>query len=111
MTEARQALDPVLLIELVPGPDRIVVEKQHLRYRFATHAIVQQHQRIRPPRQPVCSRPVTRQLDQVAARFAVQEPRADHAASRIASCPVGKRFFRNSVESGYTWRPWPALLA
>jgi hypothetical protein len=76
--EARQTIDPVLLVKLVPGSDRVIVEKQHLGYRCATHAIVQQHQRIRPPRQTVSGRAITRQLDQVAARFAVQEAPADH---------------------------------
>ena len=30
MAEARQTLDPVFLIELIPGSDRVVVEQQHV---------------------------------------------------------------------------------
>jgi hypothetical protein len=71
MAEACKTIDPVLLVELVPGSDRVIVEKQHLGYGFATHAVVQQHQRIRAPRQPVSGRAIPRQLDQIAARFAV----------------------------------------
>jgi hypothetical protein len=40
----------------------------------------------------VRSRAIAGQLNQVAARFAVQEASADHPSSRIASRPVGKRF-------------------
>jgi hypothetical protein len=72
MAEARETLDPIFLIQLIPGPDRVLVEKQHLGYGFATHAIVEQHQRIRTPRQTVRSRTVARQLNQVATRFVVQ---------------------------------------
>jgi hypothetical protein len=40
MAEACQTLDPVLLIELVPGPDRVVVDQQNFRRPTSTtHAI------------------------------------------------------------------------
>jgi hypothetical protein len=45
---------------------------------------------------------VAGQLNQVAARFAVQEVRVDRRSSRIASTAVDKRFFRISAELGYS---------
>jgi hypothetical protein len=51
----------------------------------------------------VRGRTVAGQLNQVDARAAVQEARADHGSSRIASADVGKQFFRISGESGYSW--------
>ena len=65
MVEARQALDPVFLIQLVPSPDRIIIEEQHLRDAGTAHPVVQQHQRVGASRQPVCRGAVTGQFDQV----------------------------------------------
>jgi hypothetical protein len=101
MAEARQSLNPVFLIKLVPGSDRVVVEQQRLSDRLTAHASVQQHQRVGAARQAVRGRTVAGQLNQVDARAAVQEARADHGSSRIASADVGKQFFRISGESGY----------
>jgi hypothetical protein len=78
VVEARQALDTIFLIQLVPGPDRVVVQKQHLGDRLTAHAVVQQHQRVGAARQPVRGGPVAGQLDQVVSRFGVQEAAADH---------------------------------
>jgi hypothetical protein len=78
MAEARQTFDPVFLIELVPGPDGVAVEQQHFGDRLTAHAFVQQHQRVGAASQAVRGRTVAGQLNQVAARFAVQEARADH---------------------------------
>jgi hypothetical protein len=63
VAETRQTFDPVLLIQLVPGSDRVIVEKQHLGDSRTTHSIVKQHQGIGAPRQPVRGRAVTRQSD------------------------------------------------
>ena len=73
MAEACRTLDPVLLIKLVPGPDRVVIEQQRLGDQLTAHAFVQQHQRVGAPRQPVLGQAVAGQLNQVVARFAVQD--------------------------------------
>ena len=49
VAEACQALDLVFLIQLILGADRIVVQQQDFRDGFAAHAVVEQHQRVRPP--------------------------------------------------------------
>ena len=41
VAKTRQALDPILLIQLMPGPDRVVVQIQDLRHRLTAHAVVQ----------------------------------------------------------------------
>ena len=79
MAEARQALDPIFLIQSVPDPDRVAVEKQHFGDRLTAHSLVQQHQRVGATGQPVRGGTVAGQLNQVAAGIAVQEARADHA--------------------------------
>ena len=104
MAKARQTLDPVFLIQLIPSPDRVVVEQQHLGNRLTAHAVVQQHQRVGAPRQAVRSRAIARQLNQVAARFAVQEASAHHPSSRIASRSVGKQFSGFPQSQGIA--PW-----
>jgi hypothetical protein len=101
VAETRQTFDPVLLIQLVPGSDRVIVEKQHLGDSRTTHAIVKQHQGIGAPGQPMRGRAVTRQFDQIASGFRVQEVRANHGRSRIASGLDGKRLFRIPEESRY----------
>src|ERR1019366_3772175 len=101
ITKAGQTFDPVLLIQLVPGSDRVVVQKQHLGDGRAAHANVQQDQRVGSTGQAVRNGTVAGQLDQIAAGFAVEEARTDHAGSRIASLPVGKRQMRISDESEY----------
>ena len=78
MAEACRTLNPVLLIKLVPGPDRVVIEQKRLGDRLTAHAFVQQHQRVGAPRQPVLGQAVAGQLNQVVARFTVQEARANH---------------------------------
>ena len=44
--------------------------------------------------------PIAGQLDQVMARFGVQEAAADHRCTRIASSAVGKQILRISAEFG-----------
>src|SRR5271167_2670602 len=90
MAEARQTLDPVLLIQLVPQPDCVVVKQQHFSDRLTAQFIVQQCQRVGAAGQAMLGGTVAGQLNQVASRFAIQEPRADHGSSRIASTPIGK---------------------
>src|SRR5208337_3098915 len=58
VAEARQALDPVFLIQAEPGPDRVVVDQQHSGDRLAAHPVVQQHQRIGATRETMGGRPV-----------------------------------------------------
>src|SRR5271166_2188202 len=73
VAEARQALDPIFLIQPEPGPDRVVVDQQHSGDRLAAHPVVQQHQCIGTARQTMGGRSVAGQLDQVLPRFAVKE--------------------------------------
>ncbi len=107
VAEACQALDPVFLIQPIPGADRIVVQQQDFRDGFAAHAVVQQHQRVRPPRQAMRRRTVPSQFGQVLARFAVQEAAADHANGRIRVAAFGKGVFGFWVSSGYSVGPCP----
>src|SRR3954470_21352272 len=90
VTEARQALDPVLAVQAMPRADGVVVQQKHLRDRFAAHTVVQQHQRIRAPGETMRGRPVSSQFDEVLPRFAVQEPRSYHRSGRIRLRPLGK---------------------
>ena len=101
VAEARQTLDPLLLVQPMPGADRVVVQQQHLRHGFAAHAVVQQHQRVRSPGQTMRGRPVSSQLDQILPRFAVQEPRPYHQPGRIRFAPLGKGTGRILMESRY----------
>src|SRR5579864_472242 len=101
VAEARQALNPLLLVQPMPGADRVVVQQQHLRHGFAAHAVVQQHQRVRSPGQTMRGRPVSSQLDQILPRFAVQEPRPYHQPGRIRFAPLGKGTGRILMESRY----------
>ena len=49
MAEARQTLDPVVLTQLVPQPDCVVVKQQHFGDRLTARSVVQQHQCVRAP--------------------------------------------------------------
>jgi hypothetical protein len=76
------------------------------RRTFATspqliYALVQQHQRVDAPPQPMRDRSVPRQLGQVLTRVGVEEAGADHAMSRIAAKLIRKRFFWVPAESEY----------
>src|ERR1035437_1426157 len=59
--ETRQPFEAVLDKQAVPFADCIVVQKQGRGDLFAAPAIVQKHQRIGAPRQPMRRRSVTRQ--------------------------------------------------
>src|SRR5262245_47595225 len=83
VAEAGQTLDPLFLIQPIPSADRVVVQQQNSRNRFAAHAVVQQNQRVRPPGQTVRRGPVPSQLNQLSTRFRCQEAAADHANGRI----------------------------
>ena len=56
VAETCQTFDPVLLIQLVLGSDRVIVEKQHLGDGHTVHSIVKQHQGIGAPGQAVRNR-------------------------------------------------------
>src|SRR3984957_983033 len=88
----------------MPGADRIVVQKEHLGDRLATHPTVQQQQGIGPPRPSVGPRPILGQFNQVATRFSVKEAGADHAMTRTAVELIRKRQIRVLKESGYSKR-------
>src|SRR5271166_716038 len=100
VAEARQALDPIFLIQAEPGPDRVVVDQQHSGDRLAAHPVVQQHQCIGTARQTMGGRSVAGQLDQVLPRFAVKEAGPYHPIGRIQLAPFRKGFFGYSVSPG-----------
>ena len=58
---------------------RIAGLQQHPRHRGATHTLIQQNQRIRPPGKPMRGGPVARQRYKVLTRSLIQETAADHA--------------------------------
>ena len=74
MAEARQTLDPVVLIQLVPQPDRVVVEQQHFSNSLTAQPVVQQYERVGAASQAMLRRTVAGQFNQAALRFVVQEP-------------------------------------
>ena len=78
MAEVRQTVDAVLLIILLPCPDRVVVDEQHPGCRLTGQAIVQKQHRVGPTPQAVRRRPVSSQLDQVFTRFSIEEAAPDH---------------------------------
>src|SRR4051794_19673254 len=85
----------------LPSPS-ITPGLKNLRDRRAAHAIVQQDQRVCSSGQAARDGTIASQLDQVTAGFGVEEARADHAGSRIALRPVGKRRMRILNESRYS---------
>lgn len=89
MVEAGQPLDPVFLIQPMPSTDSVVVQQQNLGNRRTTHAAIEQHQRVRPPRQAMRRRPVARQCDQVSLmQIAVASRAASHVFARAGTlCP------------------------
>ena len=60
-----QAIDAALVKQLVPVADRIVVQQQRGGDFLTAPAVVQQHQRVRAPRQARRRRAVARQGDQM----------------------------------------------
>src|SRR5476649_37172 len=102
MTKTRQAFDALVLIQPIPGADGVVVQQQDFRDIAATHPIIQQHQCIGAPGQPVSHGAIAAQLNQVATRYGVEEAGSDHAMTRIAAELIRKGLFRVSAESGYT---------
>ena len=85
----------------MPGPDRVVVQVQHLHDRLAAHAVVQQNQSVGPTGQAVRDRVIPHQLNQVLSRFAAREAETDYSASRIPPSWFDNRFVRLPAESGY----------
>ena len=69
-------------------------ESSTLATSLAAHALVQQHQRVGPPGQPVSHRTIAGQVNQVATRFGVKEAGADHAMTRVAAELIRKRRIR-----------------
>jgi len=92
VTETRQAPDPIFLVQLVPGADDVVVDEQNLGHGFAAYGVVEQHKGIRSTGKPMRCRPVTGQLDQVAARYSIREAGGIVGQNRIDVRAVGKGF-------------------
>jgi hypothetical protein len=61
--KARQPFEAVFLIQPISGADGVVVQQQHLGDIAAAHALVQQHQCVGTPSQPMRSRAVACQFD------------------------------------------------
>ena len=108
--EARQTFDPVLLIELVPAPDCVAVEQQYFSDRLTAHSFVQQHQRIGTAGQPVRGGTVASQLNQVAARFAVQEARVGSWMKQNRLTVDWQGLYPDFAESEYTYQQLYRLI-
>ena len=78
-----QRLSSSLGKRAMPLMDRVVVQQKNLRHLLAAQAIVEQHERIGAPSQPMRHRPVARQRDQRGTLISRQEARANHALKRI----------------------------
>src|SRR3954471_21165420 len=105
VVEAGQAIDAILLEQVVPRPDRVVVDQQHPADLVATHPAIQQHQRIRPPGQTMLSQPVSSQLSQVLPFLRCQKAAANHGAEKNPSTPVWQAVFSTSHRVAvYLWR-------
>jgi hypothetical protein len=63
MAKIVQPLQAIFLIGAKPAAHRIVVQQQRSGNLGATPALVQKHERIRPPRHPMFCKPIPRQLD------------------------------------------------
>jgi hypothetical protein len=87
-----QRLSAALGKRAMPPTDRVVVQQKNPRHLLAAQAIVEQHQRIGAPRQPMRHRPVARQRDQRRTLISRQEARANHPLKRIQLNPLGKSF-------------------
>lgn len=92
VAEARQAIDPVFLIQPMPGADGVVVQQQNLGDGRVSHATIQQNQSIRTARQPIGRQPVPSQLNQVTSRSIVQKTLPLHPRTRIPLAPFGKPY-------------------
>ena len=97
-----QTLDPVLPVQPVPGPNRIVVKQQHRGDIFATHAAVQKHKRIGTPRQPMLGQAIASQLNKIFPFRGAQKSRAYHGADKNPLLQISQALFRTLNESGYT---------
>ena len=62
--EAGQTFNPALLEQLAPVADRVVVKKQRSGHSLAAPPVIEQHNRVGPPRHTRGRRPVARQPDQ-----------------------------------------------
>ena len=76
----------------MPATDRVVVQQKNPPHLLAAQAIVEQHQRIGAPSQPMRHRTVARQPDQCETLISRQEARANHALKRIQLNALGKSF-------------------
>ena len=96
VVEPGQPIDAILLEQVVPRPDRGVVDQQHPADLVATHPAIQQHQRVRPPGQTMLSQPVPSQLGQVLPFLRCQKAAANHGAEKNPSAPVWQAVFSTS---------------
>src|SRR3954466_4073860 len=96
VVEAGQAIDAILLEQVVPRPDRVVIDQQHPADLFATHPAIQQHQRVRPPGQTMLSQPVPSQLGQVLPFLRCQKAATNHGSEKNPSTPVWQTVFSTS---------------
>jgi hypothetical protein len=87
-----QRLSSALGKRAMPATDRVVVQQKNPRHLLTAQAIVEQHQRIGSPGQPMRHRPIPRQRDQCGTFISQQEPRANHPLKRIQLNPLGKSF-------------------
>src|SRR5215468_412403 len=102
VTKIRQPDQAFLAIQFVPVTDRVIVEIENLRDLLAAHSVIEQKQCIRSPRQACLSLPIPHQRDEVRSDGLIKKTAANHAPRRIAPPELGKPFFWQSTESGYS---------
>ena len=81
--EAPQAVDPVLVVELAPTSDRIVIEVERFGDPLAAPTIVQKQHRIGAARQALLRMAISQQRFQIRALAGRKETAANHPLNRI----------------------------
>src|SRR6202035_1744067 len=87
-------LDAALLKQFEPVADGVVVQQQRSRDLLTAPPVVQQHQRVRPPRHPRYRRPVARQRDQLATILRAEKTAANHAPAESVNPRKASNFYR-----------------
>ena len=94
--EAGQTFNPALLEQLAPVADRVVVKKQRSGHSLAAPPVIEQHNRVGPPRHTRGRRPVARQPDQSCPILFAKEAASNHSPIRIPSATKRKEILPNS---------------
>ncbi len=88
----------------MPAPDGFVIDEQRRGDTLTAPAVVEKDQRVRPPRQTMRRRPVSRQRDQIGPVFRRKVTPANHERNKNPNFdprqPPLPRFLN---ESGYIY--------